>query len=236
MNIYGVRFGFVSTYDDTVFLKIVLQSNGTPALLYSEAISHTDRVAEALTMPPQSRRLSATSVRLGLLYLLHRASHKDTDSWSFNPGQISSRVWIVEKPNKDQGNVTGIYNSPNQRISVRQSSADRLPRPRFQDEMTSSSTGALDLSLLRVALPDMLTISPIFTTIDTGSEKVSQDKPDTYGITKPRASKLGHLSRLMVDSAASKPANSSRQPSIDEDKIHNTRSTVKRTRFAEMPE
>jgi hypothetical protein len=39
MKVRGTRFGYVSTYEETVFLKIVIQrSDKEPALLYSEPI------------------------------------------------------------------------------------------------------------------------------------------------------------------------------------------------------
>ncbi|KAF2853495.1 hypothetical protein T440DRAFT_547680 [Plenodomus tracheiphilus IPT5] len=104
----GVRFGFVSTYVDTVFLKISL--NGSkPVLLFSEPIAYTDSVVRIpVTSDPEGM-----SVRLGLLYLIHRAS--DDDAWSFNPSLVPKNKWTVAKPRlvrSRKGPVAAPFDSP----------------------------------------------------------------------------------------------------------------------------
>jgi len=72
----GTRFGFISTYNDTVFLKIVEQGHKYD-LLYSEPVPHHHSVVKGGV----GCQLSQISVRLAILFLLYRASHEDDRSW-----------------------------------------------------------------------------------------------------------------------------------------------------------
>ncbi|KAI1526629.1 Dimer-Tnp-hAT domain containing protein, partial [Pyrenophora tritici-repentis] len=106
----GLRFGFVSTYEETVFLKIGRQeSDGSYALFYSDIVRHTDRTV----MASDQKVLASISVRLGLLYLLHRASHEDESTWSFNPSDIKPLDWTYPKPSKKEGEQANPYHTPN---------------------------------------------------------------------------------------------------------------------------
>ncbi|KAF1955193.1 hypothetical protein CC80DRAFT_379672, partial [Byssothecium circinans] len=83
----GIRFGFITTYKETLYLKISKQpQNGEYALYYSNIIKHTDAVAQG----SKSGALTSISVRLAILYLLHRVSEKDTSTWSFKPEKIDT--------------------------------------------------------------------------------------------------------------------------------------------------
>ncbi|KAI8933627.1 hypothetical protein NX059_009352 [Plenodomus lindquistii] len=85
----GTRFGLVTSYVDTVFLKIVHSESGHPSLLYSKPVPRTNTVTSDST----EANLQRISVRLGLLYLIHRTSHPDPHAWSFDPSTISKHTW-----------------------------------------------------------------------------------------------------------------------------------------------
>jgi hypothetical protein len=108
MRQLGVRFGFVSTYKETVFLKIVLSDDGKPGVLYSRPIPHTSVVVRT----PGSQALSSISVRLGILFLLHRAANSKRVTWAFEPGSINASTWITSKPNRRLGPTTENHESP----------------------------------------------------------------------------------------------------------------------------
>jgi hypothetical protein len=101
----GVRFGFVSTYKDTVFLKIIEQEDGPQAIQYSEPIPHTQEVVRGGGEDP----LTKISVRLAIMYLLFRASH-DEGTWSVEPCGPSNE-WTIENPNNKLGLEASPYDS-----------------------------------------------------------------------------------------------------------------------------
>ncbi|KAF2637344.1 hypothetical protein P280DRAFT_482798 [Massarina eburnea CBS 473.64] len=85
----GIRFGFITTYKETVFVKISLQADKTYGLYYSKIVNHTDTVTR------DSRgNLTGISVRLGILYLLYRVSQGD-GGWTFPSDDIIPEDWIV---------------------------------------------------------------------------------------------------------------------------------------------
>ncbi|EFQ96510.1 hypothetical protein CFE70_010351 [Pyrenophora teres f. teres 0-1] len=90
----GLRFGFISIYEETVFLKIERQENdGSYTLFYSDIVRHTHRTV----MGSDQQALDSISVRLGLLHLLHRATYEDVSTWSFNPDDIRSEEWACKE-------------------------------------------------------------------------------------------------------------------------------------------
>lgn len=108
----GLRFGFVSTYEQTVFLKIGEQaSDGSYALFYSDIVYHTDRTI----LDPDQQTLTSVSVRLGLLYLLHRATNEDASTWSFKPQSIRPNKWTRQTPNNAIGTQAVPYTTPSER-------------------------------------------------------------------------------------------------------------------------
>jgi len=108
MRQLGLRFGFVSTYNYTVFLKIVFPSIGEPAVHYSEPIPHTNTVVEL----GNGSRLSQISVRLGILFLIYRATDTDCATWSFDSSLIMANSWTVPKPDDGVGTTAGLYQTP----------------------------------------------------------------------------------------------------------------------------
>ncbi|KAJ4366343.1 hypothetical protein N0V83_007979 [Neocucurbitaria cava] len=112
----GVRFGFFSTYSETVFLKIILPPGGKPGLLYSEPIKHTTTVS----LDASTNMLSNVSIRLGILYLLHRASDAEVSRWQFNTTDIDATKWTASKPNDELGTTATSYNTPAGRSGIPQ--------------------------------------------------------------------------------------------------------------------
>ena len=86
MLIGGLRYGFLSCYDETLFLRVEIESSTNdstqkfPRLFYSNVINDTDgldETANALKVP----------VRLALLYLFKLAS--EGSGWSFPRGSVN---------------------------------------------------------------------------------------------------------------------------------------------------
>lgn len=102
-----MRFAFISTYEETVALKISKQSNGKYALYYSERIPHSQVVVDHGT----DGVLSKVSVRLVMLYLIYRASHGDGTS-SLDPSQIPTKSWTADKASGLSGVPAEISDSP----------------------------------------------------------------------------------------------------------------------------
>lgn len=100
----GLRFGFASTYDETAFLKINTRYK-TPQLQYSTVIKHSDVFDE---------NKGDISVRLGILYLLHRVSDRDASTWSFSKNLIRKKEWTAPKPNHDKDILARGYETPDQ--------------------------------------------------------------------------------------------------------------------------
>jgi hypothetical protein len=107
MREHGVRFGSISTYEETVALKISKQPNGKFALYYSQRIPHTQ---EVLDNDPTGT-LSKVSVRLIMMYLIYRASHDD-GTWSLDTSQIPSQFWTTNKKNGGKGKEATRFKSP----------------------------------------------------------------------------------------------------------------------------
>ncbi|KAI0575729.1 hypothetical protein PtrEW4_008660 [Pyrenophora tritici-repentis] len=95
MKARGLRFGFVSTYLETVFLKVVIQSDGQLALHYSQPIRHTQSVIESISTP---NKLEKISVRLAILYLIRRVSGDDKSEWRIEQSTLDKTVdWTEDK-------------------------------------------------------------------------------------------------------------------------------------------
>ncbi|KAF2868629.1 hypothetical protein BDV95DRAFT_449969, partial [Massariosphaeria phaeospora] len=95
MRAYGVKYGYVSTYNETIFLCIrEREANQEFALCCSEIIKHTNRVESE----NGKDHLHTISVRLALLYLLSRVSHEDSREWSINPDSIPISKWVAARP------------------------------------------------------------------------------------------------------------------------------------------
>jgi hypothetical protein len=144
MRQLGVRFGFVTTYKHTVFLKIVFPSGGEPGVLCSEPISHTDRVL----FKPGTPDLAQVSVRLGILYMLHRAGAADLGTWSFDPDSIPEADWTTVESKKGLGPETADYITPHKN--------DHTPlAQRHSNEIEDGETiDPFDLSELLTDIPD----------------------------------------------------------------------------------
>lgn len=108
MRACGTRYGFISTYNETVYLKIVTYSDGTCALLRSKCYS-----AEATAIYDQDeKRLSSMSVRLGILYLIHKISHGPESVWAIEPGRIDVKTWVEEDTSPEPGDLAEVYGTP----------------------------------------------------------------------------------------------------------------------------
>jgi uncharacterized membrane protein YgcG len=121
----GARFGFVSTYAYTIFLKIVFPSHGSgsPSVFYSDPIPH-----DAAVSKDAQGRLTQCSVRLGILYLLHRAAGP-RDSWHFDPKIINPTAWTTTKINQGVGEQSASYTTPNTARYPPRSADDPVPSP-----------------------------------------------------------------------------------------------------------
>jgi hypothetical protein len=95
---YRVRYGFVSTYKETIFLKIHTPKFGPATLQYSQRILHTESV-----LMNEQGRMTQPSMRLGVLFLLHKASSGKSSDWSLNGTEIVAERWTASKPNTDLG-------------------------------------------------------------------------------------------------------------------------------------
>jgi hypothetical protein len=86
MVAFGVKFGFVSTYKETVFLKVDKRNTtGDWSVYYSEIIKYDDMVTQGDT----DDNLKSISVRLGVLYIVIAIDcetlHKLVDTILFLP-------------------------------------------------------------------------------------------------------------------------------------------------------
>ena len=94
MKLFKVRFGFVSTYKETVFLKISRQENssggpGGYALYYSDILKHSS----STMFEGATGMVSQVSLRLSLLFLLSRAK---TDEKGCDSRQFQCK-WTLKK-------------------------------------------------------------------------------------------------------------------------------------------
>ncbi|KAF2112026.1 hypothetical protein BDV96DRAFT_649391 [Lophiotrema nucula] len=90
---YQVRFGLVSTYDETVFLKIDKKTpSGEWTVFYSHVVKHTDELGPL----KRGMNLVTTSVRFGLFFLLQKVvAQGDLSSWSLAKSTINTEKWIL---------------------------------------------------------------------------------------------------------------------------------------------
>lgn len=99
MQLFGLRFAFISTYEETVFLKIVRQVDDTYALLHSPIINNFDPTV----FNKSTGKLSSISMRTGLFYLLHRAASEDSATWEFDKSKIEAKNWTIDKTSRKHG-------------------------------------------------------------------------------------------------------------------------------------
>jgi hypothetical protein len=107
MRACGVRFGFLSTYKQTIFLKIVKEGKR-----YGMVRSKCYHDKDAVRCDKGSGTLSGVSTRLGLLYLLSRASHSKHETWKLQKGGIPEAAWTTEHTSDELGNPMSPYNTP----------------------------------------------------------------------------------------------------------------------------
>jgi hypothetical protein len=93
MRNYGLKYGFVSTYNETIFLKIEQRNDGSYCLQFSPIIKHT------VTTGRNSRgdKLLTISLRLCMLYMFALVSDDDATNWSFDPETIGLNQWVGPK-------------------------------------------------------------------------------------------------------------------------------------------
>lgn len=99
LQLFGLRFAFISTYEETVFLKIVRQVDDTYALLHSPIINNFDPTV----FNKSTGKLSSISMRTGLFYLLHRAASEDSATWKFDKSRIEAKNWTIDKTSRKHG-------------------------------------------------------------------------------------------------------------------------------------
>lgn len=108
MRACGVRYSFISTYRQSVFLKIVKQDDSTYALLRSRCYLYTEKAVYDST----TENLKASVLRLGLTYLLHRASHGEKSVWSIEAEKIKPDDWTRLGTSLELYNEAWPYDSP----------------------------------------------------------------------------------------------------------------------------
>lgn len=91
---YGLIYAFVTTYDQTIFCKLVIMDNGHHILKYSDCIPHGQLVGKN----ERERRIISISTRLGLAFLLHKVSDPDSRTWKCNPSTFSHNEWVRTTP------------------------------------------------------------------------------------------------------------------------------------------
>ena len=141
----GLRFGFVSTYEQTVFLKIGRENDGQLALFYSEPIEHTENVVESSNSG--QKVLENISVCLGIFYLFHRISADDASKWSFDIDSQRSSTWTMRRKYMIQGTQAQDYHSPNAPANIFENSVsgDEDTEPESPSISLSSKLAQLDI-------------------------------------------------------------------------------------------
>ena len=88
---FELKYAFVSTYEETIFLKIVPRRSkpGKFALQYSPIIKHTDQVV----VSPSGKLISA-GVRFALLYFIAEVCDDNTRQWKLSPDVIEIDEWV----------------------------------------------------------------------------------------------------------------------------------------------
>lgn len=133
----GARYGFVSTYEETVILKIAHHEDDSYSLLYSDIIPHNQSIIEDYPGGP----LSKVTVKCALTYLIYRASHDD-GSWSVEPSAISD-AWFGRKRISRVGKLAGPYRTtfvPAWKENVRKRNSLRATRQKFENVTIGTPT------------------------------------------------------------------------------------------------
>lgn len=107
MQSLGLKYGFVSTCNETVLLKIENHDDGTFELFYSPRIYHTDAVVVG-----QDQKLSKLSTRLCMMFILHLASSPERSDWKFDGNEIAGE-WTNQKPDNNLGQLGGVNKPKN---------------------------------------------------------------------------------------------------------------------------
>ncbi|KAI4675254.1 uncharacterized protein J4E84_010255 [Alternaria hordeiaustralica] len=95
---FDVKYGFVSTYNQTVFLKIErsVVDPSQMALFYSEIFYDTDSTLTTSTIGKNDTQTFGTS--FGFLYLLHLVAGEDEETWKLNRDDIPDpNEWFFER-------------------------------------------------------------------------------------------------------------------------------------------
>ena len=98
MRAFDVKYGFVSTYNQTVFLKIErsVVDPSQMALFYSEIFYDTDSTLTTSTIGKNDTQTFGTS--FGFLYLLHLVAGEDEETWKLNRDDIPDpNEWFFER-------------------------------------------------------------------------------------------------------------------------------------------
>jgi hypothetical protein len=158
MRELGLRFGFVSTYDYTVFLKVVFPKEGLPGVYYSDPVSHKATVISIYDEIKNTTTVTQISTRLGILFLYHRAMNRDHAKWPIEPSQVLASKWFRAKPSNDQGAETGLYNTPHTKHLTPRKQADP---GQSSDDDSSSEYVSFDMTSVVTALPNLATKSTL---------------------------------------------------------------------------
>jgi hypothetical protein len=92
---YRLKYGFISNYNETVFLYLDLDDSGEPCIYYSNVIKATDII---------DKTENTISVRLAFLWLIYiTCSPSNPNSWSIT-GDVAKKMarWITKLPSAPQ--------------------------------------------------------------------------------------------------------------------------------------
>lgn len=209
----GTRYGFVSTYEETVILKISRQDDGRYALLCSPIIPHNQPVMEAYSGGP----LSKVSVRCALAYLIYRASHNET-SWSVKPSQIVG-TWFGKRRIFRVGDLAGPNRTgfrPTWKTRAKRRNPARTTHQAFR-ELTIDTTPSMDPTPVGVSPDDPKDLT--WNEPDEDSFDDDETFEDTYNET-PSVQVAGNVASRIIDAGLGRLA---------EEEVDITQSTQRKT-------
>ena len=133
MQSFGLRYGFVSTYNETIFLKIMERGGGDFCLHFSPIIKHSTQARRN----KRSERLERHSLRLCLLYILSLVSVQDEKVWKIDKTLINPVEWTSGK-NAAPGDDEGEEATPQKNVSIRTIYPARVVRESTQISSAAS--------------------------------------------------------------------------------------------------
>ncbi|KNG51883.1 hypothetical protein TW65_00898 [Stemphylium lycopersici] len=74
---HGLKYGFISNYEETIFLQLDLRNNGEPCIYYSDIIKDSDLI-------DNSNDKVSVSLRLALFYLTQKTSSPKGADWAIS--------------------------------------------------------------------------------------------------------------------------------------------------------